>query len=263
MTSLTHLGVTAAGAALGMAGLWAWERRTRDASHVDAGWAAGIGLAAIAYAVLGDGDPWRRAVIASVAGAWSLRLAGHIISDRLLGKPEDGRYALLRERWGDRAGWWFFWFFQVQGLLVCVFSLPFWLGAADPRQWGAWSDWVGMAWIASALLWVAIADRQLARWRSDPGNKGRTCRSGLWRLSRHPNYFGEWLLWCGWVWVVAPAPHGWWSALIPCLLLFLLLKVTGIPYTELRALQTRGDDYRAYQRETSAFIPWFPRKQTS
>ena len=116
-------------------------------------------------------------------------------------------------------------------------------------------DAIAVGWWFATLGLVALADRQLARWRSDPANRGRTCRGGLWRYSRHPNYFFEWLHWFAYVALAWGGPHGPWTLAVPALLLVLLLFVTGIPYTEARALKTRGDDYRAYQRETSVFIP--------
>jgi steroid 5-alpha reductase family enzyme len=104
------------------------------------------------------------------------------------------------------------------------------------------------------------ADRQLARFRADPANRGKTCRAGLWRSSRHPNYFFQSLFWWTFVLLSVGAPHAWLTLISPLIILFLILKVTGIPPTEERALQSRGEDYRAYQRTTSAFIPWFPRR---
>ena len=111
----------------------------------------------------------------------------------------------------------------------------------------------------SAIVGETVADRQLANWRKDPNNKGRTCRSGLWRYSRHPNYFCEWLMWCAYAALAWPGPLGPVALGAPALLLFLVLKVTGIPPTEARALASRGADYRRYQRTTSAFVPWPPR----
>jgi steroid 5-alpha reductase family enzyme len=115
---------------------------------------------------------------------------------------------------------------------------------------------------ALAVVGESIADGQLARFRADPANRGRTCREGLWRYSRHPNYFFEWIHW--WAYVPLAASSAWWPATLagPALMLFFILYVTGIPPTEERALLSRGDDYREYQRTTSAFFPWFPRRST-
>jgi steroid 5-alpha reductase family enzyme len=258
-----HLVIVAAVISPVMAVLWEIQRRRRDASLVDAGWAAGIGVGGVLLLLLGEGDQTRRLVTALLVCAWSLRLTVYLVRDRLIGKPEDGRYAMLREKWGTQAQVWFFLFFQFQAVLVVFFVLPFVVIAATTAPFGAWYDWLGLSLWLAAFAGVALADRQLARWRGDPANHGRTCRGGLWRYSRHPNYFCEWLLW--FAYVALAAGGGYWplTLVVPLVLLLLLLFVTGIPYTEQRALASRGDDYRAYQRATSAFIPWFPRPESS
>jgi steroid 5-alpha reductase family enzyme len=104
------------------------------------------------------------------------------------------------------------------------------------------------------------ADRQLAAWRADPANAGKTCRAGLWNLSRHPNYFFEWLHWVGWSVIALGSPTGWVALFVPVFLLALLFRVTGIPETEAQALRSRGEDYRRYQQEVSVFVP-LPRRR--
>ena len=257
-----HLAIVAAVISPVMMVLWEIQRRRTDASLVDAGWAAGIGLGGVLLLVLGDGDVTRRMVAGAMIGVWSLRLTTHMIRDRLIGKPEDGRYRMLREKWGTQAQPWFFVFFQFQAVLVVFFVLPFVVIAATTIPFGAWYDWLAVAVWLVAVSGESLADHQLARWRADPANHGRTCRGGLWRYSRHPNYFCEWLLWFSYVALAAASV--WWpvTLIVPVVLLLLLLMVTGIPYTEKRALASRGDDYRAYQRSTSPFIPWFPRPES-
>jgi steroid 5-alpha reductase family enzyme len=121
-------------------------------------------------------------------------------------------------------------------------------------------DFLGVVlWLVS-VTGEAIVDAQLARFRSNPENRGKTCRQGLWNYSRHPNYFFEWLHWWVYLLISWPAPWGWTTAIAPLLMLFFLLKVTGIPATEAQALLSRGDDYRDYQRTTSVFVPWPKRK---
>jgi len=244
-----------------MIALWVVQRARRDAGVVDVGWAAGLGLLAVLYAVLAAGPPLRRLLVAAMAGAWSLRLAWYILVNRVLGKPEDGRYQTLRSKWGDRAQSRFFVFFQLQALVDMIFSLPYLVAMTNPTPGlGVWG-------LAGVLVWVvavvgeALADRQLAAFRADPANRGRTCRVGLWRLSRHPNYFFEWLHW--WSYVLLAVGSPWWALTLvgPALMLFFLFKVTGIPATEAQALASRGEDYRDYQRTTSAFVPWFPRRR--
>lgn len=247
-------------AALLMVALWAVQRRTRDAGIADVGWAAGLAGASALYALLGEGDPSRRVLLAGLAGVWGLRLAGHILFDRVLRGGEDGRYQRMRAHWGERADWGFLWFFQAQALFIVVFAVPMLIVAFNPRPgWGLW-EWCAVAlWILS-IGGEWLADRQLAQFRAEPGNRGRTCRMGLWRFSRHPNYFFEWLHWWVYVALGVGSPWAWATLLGPALMLLFLFRVTGIPHTERQAMVSRGDDYRDYQRTTSVFIPWFPKE---
>lgn len=239
------------------AGLWLAAVRKKDASHVDVGWAAGLAALAAACAALLPGEPERRVLVGAMGTIWGARLAVHLYRDRVRGKPEDGRYAALRAAWGGRADRNFFWFFQAQAALDVVLALPFAALCSRPGALGG-ADAAGASlWLAS-VCGEAAADAQLAAFRSDPANKGRSCRSGLWRYSRHPNYFFEWTHWLSYA-VMAPADWRVWIS--PALILFFLLRVTGIPATEAQAIKSRGDDYRAYQAETSMFFPWFPRRR--
>lgn len=249
------------GVGLGLlfAAMWLWQQKHRDAGIVDVGWAFGLGALAVYYGLAGDGHPARRLLVGVLGGAWGLRLAWHLLVDRVLGKPEDGRYQTLRAGWGRRAPVAFFIFFQAQAALDLLLSVPFLLACRNPAPALRPVEWAGALLWLCALAGEAVADRQLAAWRANPAHRGRTCRAGLWRWSRHPNYFCEWLIWCAYALIALPAPHGVWALGAPALILFFLFRVTGIPTTEAQALRSRGDDYRRYQRETSVFIPWFPR----
>jgi steroid 5-alpha reductase family enzyme len=119
------------------------------------------------------------------------------------------------------------------------------------------SGLLGVAFWATGLLGESLADRQLARFRADPANKGKICQIGLWNYSRHPNYFFEWLVWVGYAVFALGSPWGWLGFIAPALMLHFLLNVTGIPMTEELSLKSKGDAYREYQRTTSAFVPWF------
>lgn len=238
------------------------QRWRHDAGIVDLGWAGGLGLLALYYAInLQDEYPaWRVWLVAGMGGFWSLRLALYMLFDRVLGKEEDGRYQMLRQEWGEKTQAFFFVFFQVQALLAVVFSIPFLIVMRHPSETFLLTDQLALQIWAVAMIGEALADRQLAKFRADPANKGKTCRVGLWRYSRHPNYFFEWLHWWSYVLMGLAAPQGWLTLLGPILMFYFLFKISGIPYTEKRALLTRGDDYREYQRTTSVFIPWFPLK---
>jgi steroid 5-alpha reductase family enzyme len=242
-----------------MALLWYVQVRIRDASHVDVAWAVLIACAVILYALLADGDIGHRILAAVLASVWGFRLGGYLFVNRILGKDEDGRYQALRAKWEENANRNFFWFFQFQAVFVVFFSLPFALIALDPDSGFGVVAWIGIALWAIGNAGTIVSDRQLAQWRANPENKGKTARGGLWSWSRHPNYFFEWMNWCGNALVATTAPMGWIAWIVPAGLLFLLFRVTGIPATEAQALRSRAD-YAEYQRTTSAFVPLPPRR---
>lgn len=241
--------------------LWLVQRRIHNAGIVDAGWAFCIGLLSVMYSVTSGGYVPRRILIAILVGAWAGRLSVYLMKDRVLGRPEDGRYASLRKKWGGRAEAQLFAFFQYQALFAVFFSLP-----ALVISHHALARWTALDTLG-ASLWVfsvgntILADRHLAQFRAKATNHGKTCRKGWWRYSRHPNYFFEWMHWGSYVVIAIGSPCWWLTLPVPVVLLYLLLKVTGIPPTEAQALASRGNDYRDYQRTTSKFIPWFPKKE--
>lgn len=241
--------------------LYARQRRTRNATAVDAGWAGSLVAIAALYAVLADGSTAHRVLIASMCGIENLRIA-RLVLGRLDGR-EDERYRELRERWQARGREQarFFVFFQAQALVAAIVSLPVLLAAFDPGPRLGVLAWLGAAlWLATAGLERA-ADRQLKRFRDDPANRGKVLKTGLWRYSRHPNYFFQWLTWVAYALVALEAPYGWIGLVSPAIMLALILLVTGIPAAEASSLRSRGDAYRRYQRETSAFVPWLPRER--
>ncbi len=246
----------------GMLLLWTRMLRTGDATSVDVAWATGIGLLGLLAALLGSGALLPRALAGGLALLWSGRLALHLLRDRVWsGRGEDGRYRALRTWLGHRWRSGFLVVYLVQALLVLPFALPFLLLARQPGTQLQPVQWTGLLLFAAGLVVNLIADRQLAAHRADPAQRGRTCRTGLWRWSRHPNYFGEWVLWCGLALLALPAPQGWLAVATPVLLFVLLHAVSGIPFVERQAVKSRGDDYRRYQRTTSRFFPWPPRAE--
>jgi steroid 5-alpha reductase family enzyme len=261
MTFMPALVVLAASSLAMLAG-FAVERRTRNAGIVDVIWASGLAASAVYYGFVGGGSTLARVLVALLGGLWGARLALHLAL-RVVREPEDGRYAYLRAHWdGDARK--FLAFFLAQAALTALFSLPFLAAASNPgAEWTPWRTLALVVYVAS-VGGEALADRQLAAFRADPANRGRTCRAGLWRMSRHPNYFFEWTHWFAYVLLAVGAGGAFWLTLLgPVLMLVLLYRVTGIPFTEAQALRSRGDDYRDYQRTTSPFVPWFPRRTQS
>lgn len=244
-----------------MTALWFVQRRTGNAGIVDVAWAALVGSLGIFFAAWPAGIPWLRALAGAMIAAWSLRLTVYLYR-RVIGQPEEGRYVELRRRWGDDAAQKFFRFFQMQAVAAWLFAAPIMAitrSATPPREWCV---------VLAIVVWivgvggVSLADWQLAHFKRRSGTKGRTCREGLWRYTRHPNYFFEWVHWNSYI-LLATASEFWWApVLVASGLLYLLLFVTGIPPTEAQAIATRGDDYRDYQRTTSSFFPWPPRAKS-
>ena len=152
------------------------------------------------------------------------------------------------------------WVFAPQLVLQFIMALPAQLGQiAPPPAFGLLAQ-IGLLLSAFGIIYEAVADAQLARFKADPANKDKVMDQGVWRTSRHPNYFFEALIWWGFFLAALGSPWGWITIICPLLMLWFLLKVTGIPLTEKHSLEKRGEAYREYQRTTSAFIPWFPKK---
>jgi steroid 5-alpha reductase family enzyme len=259
------MGVTELFAATGglvagcMLALWLLSLALRDASIVDIFW--GLGFVAIAVATFlwtNDGSSARRGLITALVSLWGLRLAAYLFW-RNAGHGEDPRYVAMRRVWGARF-WWIslFTVFAFQGVLMWIVSLPVQLGqVAAGGPLGA-LDAVGTALFSIGFAFEAVGDCQLARFRADPANAGRVMDRGLWRYTRHPNYFGDFCVWWGIFAVALSTPHGVWSAIGPALMSFLLMRVSGVPLLE-RSIHKRRPDYVAYARRTSAFFPRPPR----
>jgi steroid 5-alpha reductase family enzyme len=257
--ALHDLAIVWGAAAIAMTATWAIQWRTQNAGYVDVCWALCLGFAALYFGASADGAFLPRFLVAVLGAAWAFRLANHLLA-RVLTEGEDGRYAAVR-RYFAGSQLKFFLFFQAQALLVVVFSIPFLAAAQNPVP--GITPWL----VAAVLVWIVsvagewLADRQLTRFRRNPKHRGKTCRAGLWRYSRHPNYFFEWLHWFSYVLLAVGSPHALWAWIGPALMLVCLCWVTGIPYTEQQALRSRGEDYREYQRTTSVLIPWFPKTE--
>jgi steroid 5-alpha reductase family enzyme len=259
---LVGLGVNLA--MLLMAVTWAIGKRIRNAGVVDVAWAYGFAMLTIFYATVGGGASLRSAVFAGMTLLWSLRLGTHVLLRVIARHPQETpRYAALRESFPQRPWLMFFGFFLLQGLLIGILSAPFAIVLSNATPgFGPWEMTGIVVWVIG-FAGEIFADAQLARFRKDPANRERVCDTGLWRYSRHPNYFFEWLVWIAFFLFALGSPGGWLALIGPLVMGHFLVNVTGIPPTEAHALATRGEAYREYQRTTSAFLPWWPKTRSS
>jgi steroid 5-alpha reductase family enzyme len=239
--------------------LWLLSLSLKNSSIVDIFW--GFGFILIVWLVFTlslQGYLPRRQLVALLVTVWGVRLALHIGS-RNWGKPEDFRYARWREENGPR--WWWVSYFKVfllQGSIMWMLSAP--LIAAQTSGFPAILtplDLLGMCIWGAGLLFESVADAQLAHFKKNPTNRGRILTSGLWTFSRHPNYFGEAVLWWGYYLIALAAGAGW-TIFAPILMTILLLKVSGVSMLE-KTLKSKPG-YEEYMNNTNAFVPWFPKR---
>lgn len=244
-----------------MIGTWFFSRAKNNYSVVDAVWALSFFVTGGLYALIGDGLLERRLLMLICISIWSLRL-GIFLAKRIASHhpTEDSRYVELRKGYGDHVERGFFWFFQYQAYSVVLLSSPFLLMALNTDPQVAPLEYIGAALFIICLIGEGIADHQANTFKKNPANKNKVCNVGLWRYSRHPNYFFESCIWFAFFIMAYSSPYGIYSILSPLLILFLLLKVTGVPMSESQSLKNRGEAYREYQKKTSMFVPWFPKK---
>jgi steroid 5-alpha reductase family enzyme len=253
------LGFAAAAVAVLMLLTWAVSVRIKDVSIVDPVWGLAFVVVAIVAALAGAGDQGRRTLLLGLTAAWGLRLGLHLTRRKLGDPEEDGRYARMRRKQGERFTLWsVYMIFGVQGLLVLIVSLPIQVASDRP---GALTGTVipGVVLFGIGLLFESIGDEQLRRFKADPANKGAVMDRGLWRYSRHPNYFGDVCVWWG-IWLVAlPAGGTWWTLIGPAIMTFMLVRVSGKAMLE-REIGKSRPEYAEYIRRTSGFFPLPPRR---
>ena len=253
---LGMLGVGVGVSVVVFACVWALSVRIDNYGFLDVIWSLSVAILAPVYAVLGTGNATRKLAFTAVGVFWSLRLGLYILARVVSHHPdEDKRYRTLRRQWPSPGR--FLLFFELQALIAVLFSLPFLLAASNERPDLGGVEIAGLTLAMCATLGEWIADLQAQRFKRDPANKRLVLNVGLWRYSRHPNYFFESLVWWGFFIAALDSRFGWVTVVCPLLMLYILLQVTGIPLTEKHSLESRGDAYREYQRTTSRFIPWF------
>jgi steroid 5-alpha reductase family enzyme len=239
-----------------MAALWVVSVRIKDASIIDIFWGPACALGAAATLLRTDGASPRDIVLTSLVWLWAARLSVHL-ARRNLGHGEDYRYARMREARGSDAAfarWSLIWVFGLQGLIAWFVSLPVQVGQIGGDGALGILALIGIAIFAIGLGFEAIGDDQLRRFKADPRNEGRLMTKGLWSLTRHPNYFGDAVVWTGLTFVALEAPFGWLSILSPFVMAHFLVNISGKALLE-RQMEKRYREYAAYKQSTSGFVP--------
>jgi steroid 5-alpha reductase family enzyme len=244
-----------------MAGVWGLSLVWKNASIADIFW--GLGFVLVAWLTFSQtqGFLGRKVLASLLTTAWGLRLSSHILW-RNWGKGEDRRYQAWRAARGANF-WWvsLFTIFLTQAVLLWLISLAVQLAQFPPKPASVTGlDFLGALLWLTGFMFEAVSDWQLARFKADPANHGRVMNRGLWAYSRHPNYFGETLIWWGLFVIALATPYGWWALISPVVITFLLLKVSGVTLLE-KDIVERRPEYREYLETTSAFIPWFPKRR--
>lgn len=230
-------------------------------SLVDAVWSFCFSAAALVCLAASGFTP-RLIVFSAMTILWSVRLGWHLaVRLRSQYPKEDTRYLKLKSAWSRSPKISFFLFYQAQALTFIVLGVPLALVAANAHRP------IGLVEVSAALLWFAavtgeaLADAQLKAFKAEPLNRKRVCDAGLWKYSRHPNYFFEWLIWCAFALYALPGHGGWLALAAPAAMYVLLVHVSGVPPSEEQSMRSRGEDYASYQSRTNRFFPWFPKQE--
>lgn len=255
---LIALAVSLAVLSVAMAFAFVIAMCTGNGGWADTIWTFSVGLAAlVAIFMLGGPEPGPRYVLAAgLAALWSLRLGVYLFG-RTRGKAEDARYSDLRREWGDDHPRRLFLFLQAQALAGLPLAGAIALAAHRPGPLAVF-DWIGAAVLLTGVIGTGVSDWQLARFKADPKNKGRVCDVGLWSLSRHPNYFFEWLSWCAWPIIafdIIGYPAGLLALFAPALMYYLLAHVSGVPPLEAHMERSRPEAFAAYKARVPVFFP--------
>ena len=245
-----------------MTAAWVIQQRSGNSGWVDAIWTFGTGgVACIAsLAPLGQSPwpHWRQVAVAALVSCWCLRLGLHI-AYRTRSIQNDPRYRNLIDEWGGDAPRRMFWFLQSQAAIGVVLVLSIALAAHNLDPSLRVQDILGVVLLIGAIIGEAMADWQLKQFASNPASRNAVCNVGLWRWSRHPNYFFEWLSWIGYpliaIDVTGSNPYGWLALLAPACMYWVLVHVSGVPPLEDHMLKSRGEAFRVYQRVTRPFFP--------
>jgi len=246
--------------------VWLLSRKLNNAGIVDVAWGFGFVIIALIDFIWAYFHGWgwlpRNLVVLAMVALWSLRL-GIFLAMRFkrMWPAEDARYTTYRQAWKNpQLG--LLLAFEMQAVLLAALTLPYALAMVSAVAQFSIFELSGIALFLIALIGESVADHQLETFKKNSANHGQVCQSGLWYYSRHPNYFFEWMVWLAFFVFSLAFPYGWSTFYCPILMLWFLLKVTGVKATEEQALRSKGEAYAAYQRTTSAFVPWFKKGVT-
>lgn len=241
--------------------IWGVSVWLKNAGIVDIFWGVGFVLVNTWYFMHSETTEIRQVIMLILVSVWGLRLSFHIMF-RNMGKDEDFRYQEFRRRYGEHRYWWvsFFQVFMLQGVLLWIISAPLWaVQQAGTVSFPGYFDYAGIVIWLVGFVFETVGDQQLRKFKSDPENKGKVLQSGLWKYTRHPNYFGDAAVW--WGFGLFSAATGNYLALIgPVLMTWLIIRVSGVSMLERTLIHTKPE-YAEYVSGTSAFFPWFPAKK--
>ena len=259
MTALSLIGLNLLVVGIIVFGLWLVSLRLRDVSFVDAFWPVGFGVVAWTTFIAIDGGHPRALLLLAFTSLWALRLGMYLFSRWLSEPHEDKRYQAMRARRLHFAWQSIYVVFGLQGLLIVLVGVPVIFGIANAQAPLGWLDALGVLFFSAGFMLESIADSQLAAFKRDGANRGKVMDKGLWAWSRHPNYFGNTLIWWGLFIIAASDTANLWTVLGPVLMTWLILRISGVTLLEHGLRQSRPG-YEAYMARTSAFIPLPPRK---
>ena len=262
-TLISVLGAVLVFMILVMGAGWWWQKRTGNSGWIDVFWTFGTGIAGAVCALLpvpgGGGSLLRQLIVAALVSVWALRLGIYIAIRVSKSSAEDARYKRLKQEWGTHYQGRMFWFMEIQSLATTLLCLAIVLAARNPAHSLLWTDALGVVILAVSIFGEGLADRQMKAFKADPTNHGKVCDTGLWSVSRHPNYLFE-----GFGWVAYPvmALGGQWAHALPWLawlgaiFMYALLRfATGVPPLEAAMLASKGEPFADYQRRVPALFP--------
>jgi len=235
--------------------MWVIHLILKNAAIVDVGWGLGFILLCVEYILRGQGFNLRNIICLVMIVLWGMRIILYLLRRFAAEKQEDKRYKKIRQEFGQMAWLKFLFIFEFQAALEMIIGIPLMIISLNPEPGLSSVEISGIVLFVMALIGETVSDEQLIAFKNDAANKGKTCDVGLWRYSRHPNYFFEWLVWVGFSVYAWGSPMGWVAIISPMMMFYLLMCVSGVPMAEEQSLLSRPESYRKYQETTSVFFP--------